>query len=337
METCGEENPYQVITSTKVNGAHESDQKAVLPMLDRLEQSKMMPEELIADTGYGSGENIVESAKRGVNLQAPVQNPDVPPTTDHFVAPVADDVISAVPREPGAATDAASGTPEPEHALGLEAFTFDPTSHEVRECPAGKEPACQHMAGNQLVATFSAEHCGSCPLRARCPTRALSNGDRQLRRSSASIATEVRQAEQQSPAFKERYRIRSGIESTNEERKGSTRPGPSSDTRETEGRVGRDAEDAGAEREARSAMARHPAGQSSAVPLLELMRKAGSFPPPRRVEAVQARIPILTLPRQLWSTKPSTVYKYYTASGRRSRDPPPAEEGVLAGGSILVE
>ena len=52
-----------------MNGAHESDQKAVLPMLDRLEQSKMMPEELIADTGYGSGENIVESAKRGVNLK----------------------------------------------------------------------------------------------------------------------------------------------------------------------------------------------------------------------------------------------------------------------------
>jgi hypothetical protein len=220
VETCSEENPYQVITSTMVNGAHESDQKAVLPMLDRLEQSEMMPEELIADTGYGSGENIVESAKRGVNLQAPVQNPDAPTTTDHFVAPVADDVTSAVPREPGAATAAASESSELEHALGLEAFAFAPTSHEVRECPAGKEPACQHMAGNQLIATFSAEHCGSCPLRARCPTRALLNGDRQLRRSPASIATEVRQAEQQTPAFKERYRIRSGIESTNEELKG---------------------------------------------------------------------------------------------------------------------
>jgi hypothetical protein len=48
----------------------------------------------------------------------------------------------------------------------------------------------------------------------------LANGDRKLRRAPATIATEVRQHEQQQPAFKERYRKRSGIESTNQEMKG---------------------------------------------------------------------------------------------------------------------
>jgi hypothetical protein len=47
----------------------------------------------------------------------------------------------------------------------------------------------------------------------------LLRGDRQLRRSPESIATEVRQAEQRTAAFKERYRKRSGIESTNHESK----------------------------------------------------------------------------------------------------------------------
>ena len=76
------------------------------------------------------------------------------------------------------------------------------------------------MAGDQVIATFSADHCESCPLASRCPTRVLASGQRQLRRAPANIATEVRQAEQQSGAFKERYRKRSGIESTNEELKG---------------------------------------------------------------------------------------------------------------------
>ena len=76
-ETCDDDNPYQVITATAVNGANESDQNALLPMMDQLEESKMLPEECQADTSYGSGENIVECGKRGVNLLAPVQDPDI--------------------------------------------------------------------------------------------------------------------------------------------------------------------------------------------------------------------------------------------------------------------
>ncbi len=219
-ESCGEDNPYQVVTATMVNGAHESDQKAVEPMLDRLEQSEMKPEVLEADTAYGSGENIVESAKRGVELHAPVQNPDAPPAKDHFAEPVTDDYAPAVPHETEQASSAAPQSSEVDKALGLEMFVFNATYHELLGCAAGHAPASQHVADGQIFATFSAEHCGSCPQRSRCPTRLLSSGDRQLRRSPARIATEVRQAEQQTAAFKEQYRTRSGIESTNHEGKG---------------------------------------------------------------------------------------------------------------------
>ena len=220
-ETCGKENRYQVVTATMVNGAHESDQKAVEPMLDRLEQGEMKPKVLEADTGYGSGENIVASAKRGVDLHAPVQNPKAPPPKDHFAAPVTDEYVPARPQqEPERSTPAAPESPEPEKALGLETFVFDATYHELRACPAGKAPSSQHVVDGQLIATFAAESCGSCPLRSRCPTRLFSNGERQLRRGPASIATEVRQAVQQTAAFKDLYRERSGIESTNQEGKG---------------------------------------------------------------------------------------------------------------------
>lgn len=218
-ETCDDDNPYQIITGTEVNGAHESDQNAVGPMLDQLEQSEMLPEEELADTGYGSGANIIESAQRGVDLHAPVPDPDAPPPTEHFTAPVDGDFSPEAGAESGAGC--ASGPADIQDTpIDLAGFTFDATYHEVRQCPEGNAPERQHIAGNQVIATFSAEHCGSCPLSSRCPTRVLSSGERQLRRAPANIATEVRQAEQQSPAFRERYKKRSGIEATNQELKG---------------------------------------------------------------------------------------------------------------------
>ena len=218
-ETCDDDNPYQIITGTEVNGAHESDQNAVEPMLDQLEESGMLPEVELADTGYGSGSNIVESAQRGVDLHAPVPDPDAPASTEHFTAPVDADFSPAAGAEsaPGGTAEPAAVSDAP---VDLSEFAFDATYHEVRQCPEGHAPEHQHMAGNQVIATFSAEHCGSCPLASRCPTRVLSSGARQLRRAPANIATEVRQAEQQSPDFKERYRMRSGIEATNQELKG---------------------------------------------------------------------------------------------------------------------
>ena len=205
-ETCNPDNPYQLITAVAVNGAHESDQKALVPMLDQLDASGMAPTELFADTGYGSGANIVAAAERGVELVAPVQNSSVPVPTDPMGVPVAE-VVSAAP------------TPPPALKVDLGDFAFDTTCQTVLCCPAGFEAESQHMAAGQLYARFSAENCVGCPLAALCPTRELNDGDRQLRHSPAYIATELRQVEQQQAPFRERYCIRSGIESTNNEAK----------------------------------------------------------------------------------------------------------------------
>jgi len=226
-ETCGDGNPYQLVTATAVNGAHESDQKALLPMVEQLAESEMLPEALLADTGYGSGANIVECAERGVDLLAPVQDPDAPAAPEQFAQAIAQEVdVQAEPQVPAIGSDAGVVEPNatehdaPAAPLGLNAFWFDFTCHEITACPGGAAPMSQHLAGGQLIADFPSAACATCPLASACPTRELASGGRQLRRSPAVIATEIRQDEQRGPTFKELYRKRSGVESTNEELKG---------------------------------------------------------------------------------------------------------------------
>lgn len=214
-ETCDADNPYQLITATRVNGANESDQAAVGPMLDQLEASGMMPTVVIADTGYGSGANIVASAERDVELFAPVRDPNAMTPSDGFEVPAG--AMSASDVTPTAV--GADDTDQPV-SLNLGDFAFDTTCQTALSCPAGQVPVEQHVSNGQCHATFPSEACGACPLAALCPTRELASGDRLLRRAPATIATELRQVEQQQPAFKEAYKIRSGIESTNHELKG---------------------------------------------------------------------------------------------------------------------
>lgn len=208
-ETCDAENPYQVITHIEVNGAHESDQLATSRVIGALIAAGMAPTELIADTGYGSGENIVDAAVCGVDLQAPVQDPNAPEKCDTFLQPFA----------PTRASE-----DDGERPLGLGDFRFNATFNEAVACPGGHEPRSNEVAEDRrepYLATFASGSCGSCPLLARCPTRQLPGStDRVLRWRDVRAATAVRQREQRTAAFKENYKIRSGIEATNAELKG---------------------------------------------------------------------------------------------------------------------
>lgn len=227
-ETCEPDNAYQVVTGVSVNGANVSDQTAVVPMLEQLAAAELAPDTLFADTGYGSGENIVASASRGVDLQAPVRDPDASKPLDPMGQPVEPTrlVEPEPPSEDGlsAAEEATASAPEvaaPLPKLSVSDFTFDEDFARLLRCPAGEAPLSQHMNGKQtrMWVTFSSDCCEGCPLAARCPTRRRKDGRRTLQSSRAAAATQARQREQQTSAFKDQYRIRSGIESTNAELK----------------------------------------------------------------------------------------------------------------------
>lgn len=215
-ETCAEGNPYQLITDVRINGAHESDQHATAAIVDDLHARGIGPEELLADTGYSSGDNIIQCAEAGTELVAPVQDPAAPEPTDaRWEQPVAE--VAEAPRQAEAAVGVDEDAP-----IGLEAFAFNPTCNEVVACPVGEVPV-RHAMNDTAVAfeaIFDAAACARCPLAARCPTRLRNDGtERVLKWRDVRAATAHRQQEQRRPEFKDRYRLRSGIESTNAELK----------------------------------------------------------------------------------------------------------------------
>lgn len=229
-ETCEESNVYQVVTGVALEGAHESDQHAVGPMLEQLACAEMKPEILFADTGYGSGANIVSCREQGVDLKAPVRDPGAPEKVDYWQEAVEPSKSQAVPVEaptveevsttsPPSAPADTTATVELESAplaqIGLDDFNFDETFSSVLSCPAGTSPSKQAAAAKgRKQATFSVDSCQGCLLARRCPAKKLQSGNRRLRWHPPKAATAARQREQQTAAFKERYKIRSGVEST---------------------------------------------------------------------------------------------------------------------------
>lgn len=90
----------------------------------------------------------------------------------------------------------------------------------VVQCPAGECPV-EHRptrGGKATLACFEADQCDGCFLQGLCPAEPRGN-QRVVRFTPADVAVAERRAEQETPEFKERYKIRSGIEATNSELK----------------------------------------------------------------------------------------------------------------------
>ena len=187
-ETCDQENEMQVVTHVSVEGAHESDQHAPLPVLDDLEEKDCKPDTLLADTNYGRGQNIVEAAERDVDLVSPSCGPK----------PEAD---------------------EGDFILGD--FMFSSDGQRIEHCPMGQEPVEQGAQGKgRRYARMDAKRCGRCSWRGRCPARRSDRAPTAtLTWSPSAGATSARRQRERTKEFKDGYRLRSGIEATNSEYK----------------------------------------------------------------------------------------------------------------------
>ena len=80
-ETTGESNEVQLITLAVPQTAVISDATSLEPVLDQLAEKGLLPEEMLADTSYGSDENVVTAAGRGVDLVSPVPGKPMDPHT----------------------------------------------------------------------------------------------------------------------------------------------------------------------------------------------------------------------------------------------------------------
>ena len=97
----------QLITGALPQTAAEPDGAAVVPMLDQLEESELLPEEMLADTLYCGDENVQAAEARGVELVGPIpgRQPKIDPA-----------------------------------ALTLDDFAVDERTGQVDACPAGHTP-----------------------------------------------------------------------------------------------------------------------------------------------------------------------------------------------------
>ena len=189
-ETCEQDNATQVVTHVAVEGAHESDQHAVIPIIDALKAKGCTAREVVADTNYGSGRNIVDAADRGVVLTTPACGPEPVRSEGEILA---DD------------------------------FEFSADGRRVERCPAGHEPVEQGACGRggkRRYARMDVNKCADCPHVECCPVR-WSDGDESmtLTWNPREGAVRASRRREQTKEFKDGYRIRSGIEATNSEYK----------------------------------------------------------------------------------------------------------------------
>ena len=182
-ETCSPDNEVQLITSALPQTASVPDEEAVAPVLADLKASRLLPKELLGDMHYPSEENVQLAESYGVELVGPV---------------------------PGAAP-----AQRPDD-LTIDDFVIDEKTEQVTCCPDGHAPlrSVHHPASGRTHTTMAAVHCEHCAYRAQCPVAETADGYH-LEHTAKQRRVAERRREQQTEVFRERYRRRSGIESTN--------------------------------------------------------------------------------------------------------------------------
>ena len=175
-----------MITHVAVTDACASDEHATMPVLEALEERGQRPDELVADTAFGSGDNAIHAERLGTELVSPVKGPQVDVEVRPDTVTEADFLVEARLRDPAI-------------------------------CPAGylaREQTSREKK-HQVALTFEREACETCALFPLCPVRRNQDGDGYAVTVDLKAANlERRRRAIASGAFRERYRIRAGIEAT---------------------------------------------------------------------------------------------------------------------------
>jgi len=185
-ETCNPENEVQLITCAIPQTAVEPDNNAVEPVLDTLEQTELLPDQMLADTHYCSDENVQKTEHRGVELVGPVSGSDKTKEDASY------------------------------EQLTIDDFDIDEQTEEVKCCPAGHGPQSSTVdEQTEKTTTVMPElACSQCEYYEQCPVE-KHNGQYRLEHTAKQRRLASRRREQDTEVFRERYKIRVGIEATN--------------------------------------------------------------------------------------------------------------------------
>lgn len=199
-ETCNNTGKQEIITDYEVHGAARSDIGKTLSVIERLDDAGLKPKALFADGGYPSVPSALKVQEQGIEFITPVNR-----------SRLSDDVI------------------------GRDQFQFN-AEGLVTQCPLEHTPIDHRiLSGNNttrrsLHAIFDGNICRSCTMLDHCPVRAPNHRKKGCRPQDTvgdfrlEITPEIRlrdemYALQQTHEWKDRYKIRAGIEATNSELK----------------------------------------------------------------------------------------------------------------------
>jgi len=199
IETCNNEGVPEIITAYEVHGAARSDVGKAPDVLQQLENTQRKPEVLYGDGGYPSVPSMPRVQALNVELVAPVNRGPMDVKT-----------------------------------FGRDRFEFNELG-QVTRCPAGHCPIDHRILSNGTEPTshavFNGDICRNCALLDTCPVRAPNHrpagasardtvGNFRLEVTAELRLRDEMYAQQQTPQWKERYKIRSGVEATMSELKG---------------------------------------------------------------------------------------------------------------------
>ena len=183
-ETCHPDNEVQLITCAIGQTAAEPDPKAVAPVLEDLKASNLLPEQMLVDSAYSSDANVCQAEQQGVELVGPVP----------------------------AGTDPSKDI----HSLSIDDFVVDESCEVVQCCPAGHEPqsSVHDVSTGKTRTVMPATACGACEYLDECPIR-KGREEFYLEHTASQRRLAGRRREEATEAFRQRYRLRAGIEGTN--------------------------------------------------------------------------------------------------------------------------
>ena len=165
-----------LITHVDVESAHESDVNAIIPAIDSTQKRDLGPQSVLADSLYGSDDNVQTAKGKAVEVVSPPMGS------------------------------------EKEGNLNLGDFQTG-KGGKVISCPQGHTPIRTTKKKGRHCAAFDLNHCENCPNRQNCPVKPGKKAF-YLRYTDKQLRIALRRSEVQTEAFKQRYRWRAGVEAT---------------------------------------------------------------------------------------------------------------------------
>lgn len=177
METWSEDKSQpNLITHVAVEAAHQSDANALIPAIEDAAKRELAPTELLADSLYGSDDNLTQAKDLGVKVIAPAMGTEA-------------------------------------EGISLADFEFS-ADDEILRCPQGQQPQ-RIKTGKQggKIVHFNKADCDHCPRQSECPVKRVKHSAT-LRYDAKSLRLSRRRAHEKTAAFVEVYRFRAGAEGT---------------------------------------------------------------------------------------------------------------------------